>query len=65
MELVKQTTLPLGRMLFIPRDGNLTRDDLEIEASGSYQFLEKPDCFIIKNDDCCRSILVTVRKKEK
>jgi hypothetical protein len=29
-----------------------------------YQLLEKPDCFVIKNTECCRSILVKVMTKD-
>jgi hypothetical protein len=52
-------------MLFIPKDGTLTKDDLEIEATGQYQFMEKPDCFVVKNAECCRSISVKVKTKEQ
>ncbi len=66
MAIIKQDAIvPLGRMLFIPKDGNLKKEDLIIEASGQYKFAEKPDCYVIKNDDCCRSITVTVKTKEE
>jgi len=26
--------------------------------------MEKPDAFLIKNDECCRSIMVKVSKKD-
>jgi hypothetical protein len=61
--LKKDTVIPLGRPLYIPRNG-MTREDLEIEASGSYVLHEKPEHFIIKNDECCRSIQVTVKNKD-
>lgn len=63
MKIIKQTVIPLGRPLYIPREG-MDRDDLEIESSGNYLVFEKPDHFIIKNDECCRSIQVTIKTKE-
>ncbi|MFA5182388.1 MAG: hypothetical protein WC405_13790 [Syntrophales bacterium] len=64
MAILKEAGIPIGRMLFIPKDGNLTKNDLEIEANGQYQLMEKPDCFVVKNAECCRSIMVTVKTKE-
>lgn len=64
MTVLKESGIPIGRMMFIPKDGGLTKDDLVIEANGQYQLLERPDCFVIKNAECCRSILVKVCKKE-
>ncbi|MDH7480234.1 MAG: hypothetical protein QHH02_09505 [Syntrophomonadaceae bacterium] len=63
MEVIKQATIPLNRMLFIPKDGNLKLEDLVIETEGPYQLFERGDCFVVKNDDCCRSINVTVKRK--
>lgn len=64
MAIIKQSVvIPLGRPLYIQKDG-MTRDDLEIESSGDFLLQERPDHFIIKNDECCRSIQVTVRRKE-
>ncbi len=63
MALLKEAGIPIGRMLFIPKEG-LSKDDLEIEATGQYQLMEKPDCFVVKNAECCRSISVKVRTKE-
>jgi hypothetical protein len=51
-------------MMLIPKDGSLSKEDLIIEANGQYQLMEKPDCFVIKNAECCRSILVKVTTKE-
>ncbi len=64
MAVLKEAGIPIGRMLFIPKDGTLTKDDLEIEATGQYQFMEKPDCFVVKNAECCRSISVKVKTRE-
>jgi len=64
MAILKEGGIPIGRMLFIPKDGNLSKNDLEIEANGQYQLMEKPDCFVVKNAECCRSIMVTVKTKE-
>jgi len=64
MAILKEAGIPIGRMLFIPKEGNLTRNDLEIESTGQYQFLERPDCFVVKNAECCRSISVKVKTKE-
>ncbi len=62
--MMKKVVIPLGRPLFIPKDGTISKDDLIIESSGDYVLMEKPDCFIIKNDECCRSIQVTIKTKE-
>ena len=64
MALLKEAGIPIGRMLFVPKDGKLTIDNLEVEANGQYQVIERPDCFAIKNAECCRSILVKVKSKE-
>lgn len=64
MAILKEAGIPIGRMLFIPREGDLKREDLEIEANGQYSLIERPDCFVVKNTECCRSILVKVFRKE-
>lgn len=64
MAVIKEAAIPIGRMLFIPKQGNMTKDDLEIEASGQYTLTEMPDRFVLKNGECCRSIMVKVKKKE-
>ena len=64
MAILKEGAIPIGRMLFIPKDGTLSKNDLEIESTGQYQLMEKPDCFVVKNAECCRSIMVTVKTKE-
>jgi hypothetical protein len=64
MAILKEGAIPIGRMLFIPKDGTLSKNDLEIESTGQYQFMERPDCFVVKNAECCRSIMVTVKTKE-
>jgi len=63
MALLKEGGIPIGRMMLVNKDGNLKMEDLEIEANGQYQLMEKPDCFVIKNAECCRSILVKVKSK--
>ncbi len=64
MAVLKESGIPIGRMMLVSKDGKLTKDDLVIEANGQYQLLEKPDCFVIKNGECCRSILVKVSTKD-
>jgi len=64
MPLLKKAIVPLARPLFIPKEGGLTKEDLIIESSGNYRLFEQPDYFVIKNDECCRSIQVTVKVKE-
>ena len=64
MALLKEAGIPIGRMLFIPRQEGLSKDDLVIESNGQYQLSEMPDRFVIKNAECCRSILVKVKTKE-
>ncbi|NPU85775.1 MAG: hypothetical protein HPY65_14965 [Syntrophaceae bacterium] len=64
MAILKEGGIPIGRMLFIPREGDLKKEDLEIESNGQYSLIERPDCFVIKNGECCRSILVKVSRKE-
>ncbi len=60
----KDHLLPLGRQLFIPKDGFESKDDLIIETEGDYIIIDRPDHVIVKNDDCCRSIKLTVRTKD-
>ncbi|NPV90517.1 MAG: hypothetical protein HPY50_07075 [Firmicutes bacterium] len=64
MAILKEAVIPLNRMLFINKDGNLKIDDLVVETEGQYQLLERPDCFVVKNDDCCRSIKVVVKTRD-
>ncbi len=64
MALLKEAAIPIGRAMFVPKDGGLTKDKLEVESNGQYQIVERPDRFEIKNAECCRSILVKVRTKE-
>lgn len=64
MAILKESGIPLGRMMFIPKTNDLKHDDLIIEANGQYQLMEKPDCFVIKNTECCRSIMVKVMTKD-
>jgi len=48
METLKEGTLGIGRTLF--------------EANGKYSMTEKENYFVIKNDECCRAIVVKVRR---
>lgn len=64
MAILKESGIPLGRMMLVPKKENLKKDDLIIESNGQYELLEKPDCFVIKNTECCRSILVKVMTKD-
>jgi len=63
MALLKEGTIPIGRTMFIPKEGGLTKDSLEVEANGQYQIVERPDRFEVKNSECCRSILIKVKTK--
>ncbi|HWP96105.1 MAG TPA: hypothetical protein VN426_04585 [Syntrophomonadaceae bacterium] len=65
MAILKDSVIiPLSRQLFIPKEDHLTIDDLVIESNGEYKLIEKPDCFIVQNDHCCRSIKVTIKTKK-
>jgi hypothetical protein len=64
MALLKEGVVPIGRTMFIPREGGLTKDSLEVESNGQFQIVERPDRFEIKNAECCRSILIKVKTKE-
>ena len=64
MPVLKEGTIPIGRTMFIPKEGSLTKDGLEVEANGQYQIVERPDRFEIKNTECCRSIVIKVRTRE-
>jgi hypothetical protein len=65
MAILKDSVLiPLNRQLFIPKTDNLSMDDLIIETDGEYRLFEKGDHIRVKNDDCCRSIRVTIKTKE-
>jgi hypothetical protein len=64
MALLKEGVVPIGRTMFIPKDGGLTKDSLEVESNGQYQIVERADRFEIKNAECCRSILIKVKTKE-
>lgn len=63
--LKKDAVIPLGRMMFIPKQDNLALADLVVETEGQYILSERGDCFVIKNDECCRGIKVTVRTREE
>ncbi|KJS11239.1 MAG: hypothetical protein VR67_14960 [Peptococcaceae bacterium BRH_c8a] len=58
--IIEKKVVPLARMMFIEKEG-LTREQLVIEATGPYSLEEKDDCFVVRNDDCCKSIMVTVK----
>lgn len=61
--LAENRNVALGRMLFIEKQ-NFTREQIEIEASGPYSLTENEQCLMIKNMDCCKSIMVSVKVKE-
>jgi hypothetical protein len=65
MSILKDSVIiPLNRQLFIPKEGSLKMDDLIIETDGDYRLFEKDDHIIVKNNDCCRAIKVTIKTKE-
>ena len=64
MALLKEGAIPIGRAMFIPKEGGLKKDSLEVESNGQYQIVERPDRFEIKNAECCRSIIIKVKTKE-
>jgi hypothetical protein len=65
MAIIKDSVLiPLGRQLFIPKEGGLKVEDLIIEGDDHYIVYEKGDDIVVKNDDCCRSIRVTIKTKD-
>ena len=64
MAVLKEGGVPIGRFMIINKTEGLTKDDLIVEANGQYQIQEKPDAFLIKNAECCKSIMVKVTKKD-
>ncbi|MEQ8200758.1 MAG: hypothetical protein ABRQ24_04975 [Syntrophomonadaceae bacterium] len=65
MAIIKENYLiPLNRMLFISKKDGLKLEDIIVETEGDFRLFEKDDNIVIKNDDCCRSIKVTVKTKE-
>lgn len=65
MAILKDSVIiPLNRPLFIPKEGDLTVDDIIVESNGEYRIIDKPDHIIVQNDHCCRSIKVTIKTKE-
>ncbi|ACV62753.1 hypothetical protein Dtox_1912 [Desulfofarcimen acetoxidans DSM 771] len=65
MKILKESVIiPLGRMFFIPKEGDLKAEDLIIETAGKYRVIDKPDCIAVQNDDCCNSIKVTIKIKD-
>ena len=64
MAVLKEGGIPIGRFMIVNKTEGLTRDDLVIESNGQYQIMEKPDAFLIKNAECCKSIMVKVTKKD-
>ncbi len=64
MILKDSVVIPLNRQLFIPKEGNLKMDDLIVETDGDYKLFEKDNNIIVKNNDCCRGIKVTIKTKE-
>ncbi len=65
MAIIKENYLiPLNRMLFISKKDGLKLEDIIVETEGDYRLFEKDDNIVVKNDDCCRSIKVTVKTKD-
>lgn len=62
--LYQDYLVPLGRMLFVEKEGNIKREQLVVEATGPCEIMEKDDCFVIRNADCCKNIMVTVKVRE-
>ncbi len=56
--------IPLGRQLFISKKDGLKMEDLIIEGDDHYRIFEKGDDIVVKNDDCCRSIKITIKTKD-
>ncbi|MCL6634311.1 MAG: hypothetical protein K6T29_00870 [Peptococcaceae bacterium] len=61
--LAENKIVALDRTLFVEKK-NYTREQIEIEASGPYSLAENDQCFLIKNMDCCKPIMVTVKAKK-
>jgi len=65
MRIFKENVIiPLGRMYFIPKEDGLKVEDLIFETVGKYRIIDKPDCITVHNDDCCKSIKVTIKIKD-
>ena len=65
MAIIKDSVLiPLNRMLFIPKKDGLKLEDIVVETDGEYRLFERGDDIVVKNDDCCRSIKVTIKTRE-
>lgn len=65
MRILKENVIiPLGRMYFIPKEDGLKAENLIIETVGKYKVFDKPDCIAVHNDDCCKSIKVTIKIKD-
>lgn len=60
--LVKNKIIPLARVLFFEKQG-YNKEQLIIEASGPYSLEENQECFVLRNMDCCKAIMVTVSVK--
>lgn len=65
MRILKENVIiPLGRMYFISKEDGLKAEDLIFETVGKYRVIDKPDCIAVCNDDCCKSIKVTIKIKD-
>ncbi len=65
MSILKDSVvIPLNRQLFIPKEENISLDNLIVETDGEYRMFEKDNYIIVKNDDCCRGIKVTIKTKD-
>lgn len=62
--LAKNRILSPGRVLFVDKK-TCAKDQLEIESTGSYRVEENENCYLIKNTDCCRNIMVTVKVRNE
>jgi nitrous oxidase accessory protein NosD len=65
MAIIRESeVIPLGRQLFLSKKDGLKMEDLIIEGDDHYRIFEKGDDIVIKNDDCCRSIKITIKTKD-
>lgn len=65
MAILKDSVIiPLNRQLFLKKEGNLTKEDIIVETDGDYILFEKGEHIIVKNNDCCRGIKVTIKTKD-
>jgi len=63
-KLISNRAIPIGRSIFIPRS-NLKKEQLHVEANGEVDIRERDEFFIVRNLECCRSVIVSVSVKEE